>query len=398
MTIGINVTYDIKDVNSLTIKDGSLNINNSSIYINNVGGSSGQILQINSDNKLGWADLDSIEGTTGEQGVGISSTLDNGDGTFTFNYTNGTTFTTSDLTGPQGDNGIIGVDLSLSYLDVSNIANINYLIVNNDLTVNGTTYTVHHQDITISDETITLASNLTNSTLLTQFNYAGIEISNIAYLKYYNSSWKIESNLDISGYLKVNDVDVATINSNNLINYTISSELYSKDDLKSGNLDLSFQNIDISGSLVVDGNFNLNNLNNKVSLGIDASDISINIIKATNYAVCNYEISGILTPTNFNITNLDNFNEGAQFIFKLRPKNNNSKISILGSTLQNISVISRNLSGLMNVFDNQQIDISGFTNILNNQQIDICGNNQIGLMTIMRLDNDIFTSISRYNN
>lgn len=38
----------------------------------------------------------------GAEGNGIASTTNNGNGTFTFTYDDGTTFTTSDLTGPQG--------------------------------------------------------------------------------------------------------------------------------------------------------------------------------------------------------------------------------------------------------------------------------------------------------
>jgi hypothetical protein len=44
-------------------------------------------------------------GTNGLDGNGIASTTDNGDGTFTFTYDDGSTFTTSDLTGPQGATG-----------------------------------------------------------------------------------------------------------------------------------------------------------------------------------------------------------------------------------------------------------------------------------------------------
>ena len=44
----------------------------------------------------------------GETGVGIVSTVDNNDGTFTITYTDGTTFTTSDLTGPTGATGPAG--------------------------------------------------------------------------------------------------------------------------------------------------------------------------------------------------------------------------------------------------------------------------------------------------
>ena len=45
------------------------------------------------------------QGPAGAAGNGIASTKDNGDGTFTFTYDDGSTFTTSDLTGPQGPKG-----------------------------------------------------------------------------------------------------------------------------------------------------------------------------------------------------------------------------------------------------------------------------------------------------
>jgi len=49
------------------------------------------------------------QGDKGDTGVGVQSTVDNGDGTFTVNYTDGTSFTTSDFTGPQGAQGIQGI-------------------------------------------------------------------------------------------------------------------------------------------------------------------------------------------------------------------------------------------------------------------------------------------------
>ena len=45
---------------------------------------------------------DGANGSDGVDGKGISSTVDNGDGTFTITYTDNTTFTTSDFTGPTG--------------------------------------------------------------------------------------------------------------------------------------------------------------------------------------------------------------------------------------------------------------------------------------------------------
>ncbi len=47
-------------------------------------------------------------GPQGATGNGIASTTNNGDGTFTFTYDDGSTFTTSDLTGPQGATGAQG--------------------------------------------------------------------------------------------------------------------------------------------------------------------------------------------------------------------------------------------------------------------------------------------------
>jgi uncharacterized protein (TIGR02145 family) len=49
------------------------------------------------------------DGLNGTNGNGIASTVDNGDGTFTFIYDDGSVFTTSDLTGPQGAVGPEGL-------------------------------------------------------------------------------------------------------------------------------------------------------------------------------------------------------------------------------------------------------------------------------------------------
>jgi hypothetical protein len=55
--------------------------------------------------------------------VGVSSTVDNGDGTFTITYTDATTFISADLTGPQGPTGPSGSS--------SNPSLRNFLIFNN---------------------------------------------------------------------------------------------------------------------------------------------------------------------------------------------------------------------------------------------------------------------------
>ena len=54
----------------------------------------------------------------GSDGIGIASTVDNGDGTFTLNYTDGTQFTTSDFTGPAGPEGKSAYQ---TWLDAGNV-------------------------------------------------------------------------------------------------------------------------------------------------------------------------------------------------------------------------------------------------------------------------------------
>ena len=49
-----------------------------------------------------------MQGVPGEDGNGITSSTNNGDGTFTLTFDDETTFTTDDLTGPQGPQGIQG--------------------------------------------------------------------------------------------------------------------------------------------------------------------------------------------------------------------------------------------------------------------------------------------------
>ena len=62
---------------------------------------------------------DGADGANGQDGVGVSSTVDNGDGTFTITYTDGSTFTSSDLTGPQGSPGDDGSNGTNSLINTS---------------------------------------------------------------------------------------------------------------------------------------------------------------------------------------------------------------------------------------------------------------------------------------
>ncbi|WP_322962805.1 collagen-like domain-containing protein [Psychroflexus montanilacus] len=52
--------------------------------------------------------LYALNGPAGADGIGIESTVDNGNGTFTLFFDDGSSFTTSDFTGPEGQAGPIG--------------------------------------------------------------------------------------------------------------------------------------------------------------------------------------------------------------------------------------------------------------------------------------------------
>ena len=60
---------------------------------------------------------DGANGADGTDGNGIASTTDNNDGTFTLTYTDGSTFTTSDLTGPQGTQGEPASEVDQGYVE-----------------------------------------------------------------------------------------------------------------------------------------------------------------------------------------------------------------------------------------------------------------------------------------
>ena len=51
----------------------------------------------------------------GSDGVGVLNTVDNGDGTFTINYTDGSYFTSGNLTGPAGSPGDSGSSVDIIF-------------------------------------------------------------------------------------------------------------------------------------------------------------------------------------------------------------------------------------------------------------------------------------------
>ena len=103
-------------------------------------------------------------------------------------------------------------------------------------------------------------------------NYAGTE------------RFKIDNSgvIYITGSLKIDNVEVPTINTTSLSNYTLTSDLYTRSELQSGNLDLSFQNVDISDlfvnrNLYVSGNTGIGITNPTTKLEVNG-DISCSAI------------------------------------------------------------------------------------------------------------------------
>ena len=93
ITDGANTTIDIRDADADPTNEIELP----------AGGTNGQVLATDGSSNYTWVDPDS-----GATGNGIASTVDNGNGTFTINYTDGSSFTTSDFTGPIGPAGATG--------------------------------------------------------------------------------------------------------------------------------------------------------------------------------------------------------------------------------------------------------------------------------------------------
>lgn len=81
-------------------------------------------------------------GPQGDIGVGVESTVNNGDGTFTITFTNSTTFTSVDLTGPAGPQGIQGIEGPQGLLGPQGVQGIQGIAGNNGISVNwlGTIY------------------------------------------------------------------------------------------------------------------------------------------------------------------------------------------------------------------------------------------------------------------
>lgn len=74
-----------------------------------------------------------ITGPQGPAGVGIASIVDNSDGTFTLYLTDGSSFTTPDLTGPQGEEGPPGLSYNPTQIALlrwyeANQSGINYTL------------------------------------------------------------------------------------------------------------------------------------------------------------------------------------------------------------------------------------------------------------------------------
>jgi hypothetical protein len=176
--------------------------------------------------------------------------------------------------------------------------------------------------------------------------------------------FKIDNNGDIyiTGSLKIDDVEVPTINTNSLSNYTLTS------DLQSGNLDLSFNNVDISGTL------KMNNIQSiqDISSGLGEIDVSFvnntlsidakNMLYATKYF--NY-------TSNVDISNLDvtNFQNNAQIVINL---DNSGTVVFRGS------------------------NNGGINNSKINFVYDISLNNTNSILTLTKLNENIFLMVSEF--
>ena len=108
---------------------------------------------------------------------------------------------------------------SLNTLDVSGSFTAKNLILSGDLTVNGTKNIINSNQVDISDLAITVASNLIDKTHLIS-NESGLDVSNIASVKYNGTKWTV-----LGGELYVGNNKVALDAS--LASYALDASLAS---------------------------------------------------------------------------------------------------------------------------------------------------------------------------
>lgn len=130
-------------------------------------------------------------GNQGESGVGISSTMNNGNGTFTLNYTNGSFFTTPDFTGAQGTAG------------------------------NGISSTTENNNGTITftyddDSTFTTSSLITSKTITSDMIFDGTDDNISSNDNYYYVSMVVNGNWRLTRFdeANINLERVATVDNN----------------------------------------------------------------------------------------------------------------------------------------------------------------------------------------
>jgi hypothetical protein len=113
----------------LNTTNGSISYNNNGTWgvIGNLTGPQGQTGSVGAQGPSGPT------GLTGATGNGISSVIDNGDGTLTFYFTNGTNFTTSNLTGPTGVQGPSGTQGPIGLTGPQGVAGVNGINGQNSL-------------------------------------------------------------------------------------------------------------------------------------------------------------------------------------------------------------------------------------------------------------------------
>ncbi len=111
---GSSIKLNISDISELSDNNNLLSgvdLNQVDTHLNLDSAGDGQVLSY-TGGEYRW--IDSSAGATGPagpagaDGVGITNVVDNGDGTLTLTYGDGSTVTTSNLTGPQGDPGPAG--------------------------------------------------------------------------------------------------------------------------------------------------------------------------------------------------------------------------------------------------------------------------------------------------
>jgi hypothetical protein len=222
-------------------------------------------------------------GNTGPQGengtsVNISSVVNNGDGTYTWYFSDGFNFTTGNLTGPQGEQGLPGINGENGTNGINGINGTSFSIGDSYFYDNGSNI-IFFNESKGNETWLTIVNWLIDNSSI--WNSINIINQSIFYINESNDSWVRKTGDNMTGNLSMTNNSILGVDVLEVHNITgqspifVTSEMISVEDITAknfyGNIDGnngsitnvniingSIENLHVTKSSLVDGNMSVN--------------------------------------------------------------------------------------------------------------------------------------------